>query len=104
MYLRDTAHVLGLLLTLGMFATPIFWVPSAELMPAAAGHLDWLTASPFHHLVQAWRLALMGDVHPALFTDSLSGSVGVVCAWALASFLVGHGLFTLGRPGFADEV
>lgn len=103
-YLRDTAHVLGLLLTLGMFATPIFWVPSAEFMPAAAAHLDWITASPFHHLVQAWRQALMGDAHGALFTDTLPRSVGVVSAWALVSFLVGHALFTLGRPGFADEV
>lgn len=103
-YLRDTAHLLGLALTLGMFATPIFWVPNAELLPAAAPYLDLVTANPFHHLVQAWRLALMGDAPAALFTDSLGTSLRIVLAWAAASFVLGHALFTLGRPGFADEV
>ena len=103
-YLRDTAHVLGLALTLGMFATPIFWVPSRELLPAAAPYLELICANPFHHLVQAWRLALMGDAPAVLFTDSLTTSLRIVLTWAGASFVCGHALFTLGRPGFADEV
>lgn len=103
-YLRDTAHLLGLALTLGMFATPIFWVPSAELLPAAAPYLDVVCANPFHHLVQCWRLALMGDAPAVLFTDTLAGSLSVVALWSVASFAGGYALFTLGRPGFSDEV
>ena len=103
-YLRDTAHMLGLALTLGMFATPIFWVPSRELLPAAGPYLELVTSNPFHHLVQAWRLALMGDAPAVLFTDSFNTSLCIVLAWAGASFVCGHALFTLGRPGFADEV
>ncbi len=111
-FLRDTLQFVGILLTLWMFATPIFWVP--ELTPPEA--LDpyrWLfDGNPIYHLVCAWRGALMGDVLipgrvPPIHAVSVAGiphAVLVFALWALLAYVLGYTFFVLSQRRFADEV
>ena len=57
-FLRDTAQVVSILVTVWMFVTPLFWVP--EVIPEIAPYLSWIEANPMNHLVYAWREVLMG--------------------------------------------
>ena len=57
-FLRDTAQVVSILVTVWMFVTPLFWVP--EIIPEIAPYLPWIEANPMNHLVYAWREVLMG--------------------------------------------
>jgi lipopolysaccharide transport system permease protein len=103
-FLRDTRHALAIALTLGMFFTPVFWVPSAQVLPGLEPWLPLVEASPLHHLLQAWRLVLMGGQPGALFTGSLTGSLARLAPWALGSLALGHALYTAARRRLADEV
>lgn len=96
---RDTQHALGVLLTLGMFATPVFWVPPPELLPGIDPWLGWIEANPLHQLLRAWRGALLGG-EPA----QVLGAAGYVLAVGCAALLIGHALFRHLAPEFADEV
>ena len=106
--LRDTQHVLGVLLTLLMFATPVFWVPSAEALPAVEPWLPWIAANPFTHLLHAWRVVLMGaapaELLGASVTGSMAGSLGYALACGTGLLVLGAALFRHLRPDFADEV
>ena len=111
-FLRDTIQFVSMLLTLWMFATPIFWVP--ELIPAETlapyrALLDW---NPVHHLIVAWRGVLMGDLAiPGQETPTLAVSdeavphaVLVFALWALAVYAGGYAFFAYSQRRFADEV
>ena len=55
-------QVVGIGTTIWMFLTPLFWTP--VVMPPSVGeYLPLIEANPVFHLVQAWRIALMGGIH-----------------------------------------
>lgn len=110
-FLRDTVQLVGMLLTVWMFATPLFWAP--ELVgPAFEPYEALLVWNPIHHLVLAWRGALMGDLampesEPPGYIVSTAGipsAVLVFSAWAIGAFVVGYAFFVLSQRRFADEV
>lgn len=102
--LRDTLPVVGVLLTVGMFVTPVFWVPSPEVLPGIEAWLGLVEANPLHHLVYAWRDLLMSGQPGLVFGGDFVHSVGVVAVWALAAFAGGSWLFFRADRHLADEI
>lgn len=112
-FLRDTAQVVGMVTTVWMFLTPIFW--ASEALPR--GVLRWLPlirVNPAYHLIRAWRGALMGDVvvpasesvagGAAVSVAAIPAHLGVFALWALGAFVLGHAFFVFCQRRFADEV
>ncbi len=103
-YLRDTGPVVTALLTMWMFATPIFWVPLPEVLPGIESFLPLVEANPAHHLIHAWRWVLMSETPREVFTGDFLHSVGVLAVWALGVGLVGSMAFGRVKRHLADEV
>lgn len=93
-YLRDLGQIIGFLLTLGFFLTPICY-PAASL-PAWA--LPVLQLNPMFTLVEGFRAILVRGEAPALLP------LAAVWATALVIFLAGHALFWRLRKSFADVI
>lgn len=102
---RDTLPLVGVALTVGMFATPIFWVPSPEVLPGIGRWLPLVEANPLHHLVRAWREVLMGGEPALVFArGSLGESVRYVALWSAGAFVLGSLVFFRQQSQLADEV
>jgi lipopolysaccharide transport system permease protein len=93
-YLRDLGQIIGFLLTLLMFLTPIFY-PRESLPPWS---LVVLNKSPIFVLVEGYRAALLDGRSPAL--------VPLAGLWAvsLAVFFTGFAWFHRLRRSFADVI
>ncbi len=112
-FLRDTLQVVGILTTVWMFVTPLFWTP-AVLPKHVEAYLPLIHANPVYHLIQAWRVALMGEVHVppnehilggyAVQAGAIPGHLGVFALWALGVYVLGYAFFVLSQRRFADEV
>jgi len=93
-FLRDVGQVLGLVVTLAMFLTPIFY--PADLVPA---RFRWLLAlNPLHHLVDAYRALVLEQRLPS------AGGIGLLAAMALVAFVLGHWAFQRAKPAFVDVI
>ena len=91
-YLRDVRQVVGLVLTLWMFLTPIVY--PASLVPA---RYQWvLDVNPMTTIVDAYRAALLDDRMPALVPLALFAGV------AFTVFVSGHWVFMRSKRTFAD--
>lgn len=101
---RDTEHAVAVLLTLAMFATPVFWVPSIEALPALERWMPLVDANPLHHLLQAWRGVLMGGEPAACFTSTPAEALSRFVPWSVFAFLLGSSVFALAERRFPDEV
>ena len=111
-FLRDTAQVVGIVTTVWMFITPLFWVP--EMMGASIEpYLGIILANPIYHLVMAWRGALMGDVgvtgpdgrfHQGVSVEAIPEHLATFAIWAVILYGIGYALFVLSERRFADEV
>jgi lipopolysaccharide transport system permease protein len=92
LYLRDVRQVVGLVLTLWMFLTPIVY--PASLVPA---RFQWvLDINPMTAIVDAYRAALLDDRMPALLPLVLFTVVAVTV------FVAGYWVFMRSKPTFAD--
>jgi lipopolysaccharide transport system permease protein len=92
LYLRDVRQVVGLLLTLWMFLTPIVY--PASLVPV---RFRWvLDINPMTAIVDAYRAALLDNRMPA------PASFVLFAAVAFAVFVSGHWVFMRSKPTFAD--
>jgi ABC-type polysaccharide/polyol phosphate export permease len=104
-FLRDTAQIAGIFVTVWMFLTPIFWVPYLPgIRESIAPYLVWIDGNPMSHLLYAWRYVLMGAEPVEIFPHDPVRSVGIFALWALGAFVVGYTVFLLGHRRFADEV
>ena len=103
-FVRDTLPFVTAALTAGMFATPIFWVPSPEALPGVERWLPLIEANPLYHLLYAWRAVLMSGEPASVFARPVAGSVAVFGAWALASLALGCAVFRRVQRDLADEV
>jgi ABC-type polysaccharide/polyol phosphate export permease len=93
-FVRDTMQVMGLLLTIWMFLTPIFYLVS--MVPAGAQRaLRW---NPMLHLIEAYRAVFVDRVSPS--PDSLVVFGGV----ALGTLFLGYVCFARSKHRFADEI
>jgi lipopolysaccharide transport system permease protein len=93
-FLRDTVHAIGIVLTVGFYATPIVY--PAALVPARL--LPILQANPVTHLVDLFRRAFSLHVAPD------PASVAYLGAFSLVVAAVGAALFARARPHFADLI
>jgi lipopolysaccharide transport system permease protein len=93
-FLRDLGQILGFVLTLWFFLTPICY-PEAQLPGWAHGFLQW---NPLYMLVRGYRAILLESSAPHL--------PGLAALWAvgLGAFLLGHALFWKLRKNFADVI
>jgi ABC-type polysaccharide/polyol phosphate export permease len=93
-FVRDTAHAVGIVLTVVFYATPIVY-PSS-LVPERLRPI--LEANPVTHLVDLYRRAFtLHELPPA-------GSVVYLTAFCAAVALLGAALFSRARPHFADLI
>jgi len=91
-YVRDLAQIIGLLLTLWFYTTPICYPESA--LPA--GMLPFLSANPIFMLVRAWRAVFLEGQPPETWSIVILWIVGILSAAA------GYAWFHRLRKGFAD--
>jgi lipopolysaccharide transport system permease protein len=91
-YLRDTAQVLTVVLTLWFWVTPIFI--SEEQFPARFRFLIGL--NPLSFIVRAYRERLLSTRWPNL------NEIGIIAAYAITVFVVGGLFFRQLKRGFAD--
>jgi len=91
-YLRDVRQVVGLVLTLWMFLTPIVY--PASMVPE---RYRWaLDINPMTAIVGAYRAALLNDRMPALYPLALFAGI------AFTAFVSGYWVFARSKPTFAD--
>ncbi len=91
-YLRDTAHVLSVVLTFWFWLTPIFITENQ--FPE---RLRWLvTWNPLVYAVRGYRSSVLSSRLPA------AEDVAALAAFAAASFLAGGLFFRHTKKGFAD--
>lgn len=91
-YIRDLVYVMGLLLTMWFFMTPICY-PESNLPPAMQ---PVLTLNPLYVLVRAYRAIFIENAAPDWRSLSMLGVA------SLAIFYTGFAVFRRARRGFAD--
>ncbi len=94
LFLRDVAQVVGVLLQMGFWLTPVFWVP--ENMPAA--FTRWLWLNPVAYIVGGYRGSLLHGTGFWLSWDSALWFWGQVLLVGTLGLVVFRRL----RPHFAD--
>ena len=93
-FVRDLGQIIGMVMTIWVFLTPIFYPPT--LIPDRLRFL--LLMNPMYALVESYRsLILKGRIPP---WESLAW---LACV-ALAVFLLGYRLFTRMQGAFADVI
>jgi len=104
LYLRDTYHVIGVVTTVWMFATPIFYPPSLVqnsqvvigndryvLLKDPVMSFAWLLEiNPMHWLIQNWRLIVV---------DGLPPDRGLLVRFAIVAFTI----FAVGATFFNSQ-
>lgn len=95
-YLRDTAQVLSVVLTLWFWATPIF-IPEDRLAQAGHWAVVLVKANPLTYFVRAYREAILGYRIPLLVHW---GAIAVIVA--IVVFICGGLFFRYMKRGFAD--
>jgi lipopolysaccharide transport system permease protein len=91
-YLRDTAQILSVVLTLWFWTTPIFI--TEELVPA---RVRWvIELNPLAYLVRAYRDRMLSYRWPSL------EELAALLAYATAAFVIGGLFFRHLKRGFAD--
>ncbi len=91
-FLRDTAQVLAVILTLWFWLTPIFI--AEEQYPPQARFL--LSMNPLYYVVRAYRALLLTSALPD------PRDLAILAGFALASFLAGGLFFRHMKRGFGD--
>ena len=93
-YLRDLGQIIGFVLTLWFFVTPICY-PETNL---PAGSLFILGKNPMYVLVRGYRAIFLEHHAPP------GGATLKLWLVAMVVFLVGHGCFFKLRKTFADVI
>ncbi len=91
-YIRDIAHLMGLVITLLLFLSPVFY--TLEMIPEPLRNFMYL--NPLTSLIELFRAAVLLNEPPSLilFTPAFLLSLLV--------FFAGYHVFNRLRPGFAD--
>lgn len=91
---RDTQHMVGVLIQLTMFLTPIFY--SIEQIPAAVRR--WFYINPMVGLVECWRAVLLDSSWPDPWVMTCLFGFGVV------ALIVGRRIFERQSHRFIEEL
>ncbi len=92
--LRDTQHVIGVLLQLMMYVTPVFY--SIEAVPASLR--PWFSLNPMVPLLEAWRAVLLRGQWPD------AGALLALAALAAALVALGRVVFARQAHRFVEEL
>ena len=95
-FVRDLGQIMGFLLTIWFFATPICY-PEASLPPSAT---LLLSKNPMYVLVSGYRAILLDPRHPA----PAFGPLWKLWVLAVVVFVLGHAWFYKLRKSFADLI
>jgi ABC-type polysaccharide/polyol phosphate export permease len=93
-FVRDTAHAVGIVLTIGFYATPIVY--PASLVPPRLR--PFLQANPVTPLVDLYRRAFTLHAAPD------PASVAYLTVFSLLAAAAGAAVFARARPHFADLI
>ena len=96
-YVRDLGQIMGFLLTLWFFITPICY-PETSLSTLPAGAFTILRKNPFYVLVRGYRAIFLEGHSPELMP------LAKLWVVALIVFLLGHAWFYKLRKNFADVI
>lgn len=91
-FLRDTAHVVSIVLIFWFWFTPIFF--SADMLPARVRFIAFI--NPLAYVVDAYRKCVLAGRPPAL------GELGIVTLFSLAVFAGGGLFFRYTKRAFGD--
>lgn len=91
-YLRDTAQILTVVMTLWFWFTPIM-IAEAQIPPRFRALIAW---NPMSWVVRAYRERLLSSQWPPL------QELGVLAAYSIAVFVAGGLIFRHLKRGFAD--
>jgi lipopolysaccharide transport system permease protein len=91
-YIRDVTHIIGVVTTVLMFLTPIFY-PVSALPP---GFQKWIYVNPLAYVIDQTRDVLIWGKLPNWSMLGLFTVIGAAIAWA------GFAWFQRTRRGFAD--
>jgi len=94
LFFHDVRYLVGVLLYLWFFFTPIFY--ARAIVPARYDIVYDL--NPIARLIDSYRYALLQDVGPPW------GSVAAVVGLCLLTLAVGYALFKKMEPAFADSI
>ncbi len=93
LFIRDVSHLIGVVLTVWMFATPIFYAP-AQVVKAEYAWM--LVINPMHWLIQAYRDVLIFGQWPE------GAPLARFAIVAAATFLLGTSFFNKSKQRFPD--
>ena len=93
-FFRDIAQLLGVLLVIWMFGTPLFYPES--MVPANLKFLIWV--NPMAYLIRMFREICLKNVPPS------PGDLVIFAAISVAIFLVGYSVYTKRFYQFIDEL
>lgn len=93
LFLRDVYHLIGVFMTVWMFATPIFYPPELVVKKGYGWMLDW---NPMYWVIDAWRGALLFGEWPDWAVLARFAAV------ALAALVAGTAFFMRQKPRFPD--
>lgn len=91
-YLRDVAHIVGLIITLAMFLSPVFY--SIDAVPPAMRSV--IKLNPLTFPIEELRAVVIGNTMPNW------PGLAIYSAFALASLAAANAAFQRLRNGFAD--
>jgi ABC-type polysaccharide/polyol phosphate export permease len=96
LFLRDTFHLVGVMVTIWMFGTPIFYPPQM-VARAKGGMFAWiLEANPLHWLITCYRDILLFASWPDPLVMLRFGVVSVIV------FMIGARFFASQKKRFPD--
>lgn len=93
-YMRDTIQILGVVLIVWMYLTPVFWPPSA----VPAGYAFLLDFNPMYYLLSIYRALLLQSVPPPL------GHILSFATMSLLTFYLGFGVIMRKGRSLPDMV
>lgn len=83
---RDVGQMIGVVMQLLFFLTPIIWSPS----DIPHGRKYWVTGNPFHHLLEIVRQPLLGEL-PSTLSLTVAGATSIGLA------LIAYAVFAVMR-------
>ncbi len=87
-FMRDTFHVMGVLITVWMFSTPIFY-PAVLVEQGRDGAFAWiLDVNPMHWLIDSYRDVLIFGDWPAAAVLARFGLAAVLILFAGSTFFM----------------
>lgn len=93
-YLRDLRHGLGIVLQLGLFATPVAY--SLNTVIPSGWRLVYAAVNPLGPIIQGYRDAVLVGLNP------IDGQLLVAAASSVVWAVVGYVVFKRMEPGFSD--